>query len=77
MRHITGVRRGSDQHPAGSPLAQRSKQPLADYVTTDLGQPVPLDMESLRHLKPTEMSVPGFYRAGAASIHDDLLPRVG
>ncbi|MFE0875961.1 SpoIIE family protein phosphatase [Streptomyces smyrnaeus] len=53
-------------------LAETAVPNLADYVTIDLVQPVPLDKEPLRRLKPTDISIPGFYRAGAASIHDDL-----
>ncbi|GGQ01347.1 SpoIIE family protein phosphatase [Streptomyces mutabilis] len=65
---------GTDLDPlvTSQSLAEAAVPDLADYVTIDLVQPVPLHKEPLRRLKPTDISIPGFYRAGAASIHDDL-----
>ncbi|KMS91230.1 hypothetical protein ACZ91_10680 [Streptomyces regensis] len=65
---------GTDLDPlvTSQTLAETAVPDLADYVTIDLVQAVPLDKEPLRRLKSTDMSIPGFYRAGAASIHDDL-----
>ncbi|MEW2282952.1 SpoIIE family protein phosphatase [Streptomyces sp. NPDC047841] len=65
---------GTDLDPlvTSQSLAETVVPDLADYVTIDLVQPVPLDKEPLRRLKPTGSGIPGFYRAAAASIHDDL-----
>ncbi|MGW4595735.1 SpoIIE family protein phosphatase [Streptomyces sp. NPDC004457] len=65
---------GTDLDPlvTSQSLAETAVPDLADYVTIDLVQPVPLDKEPLRRLKPTGSGIPGFYRAAAASIHDDL-----
>ncbi|MGW3465638.1 SpoIIE family protein phosphatase, partial [Streptomyces olivaceoviridis] len=65
---------GTDLDPlvTSQSLAETAVPNLADYVTIDLLQAVPLDKEPLRRLKSTGSSIPGFYRAGAASIHDDL-----
>ncbi|CAM5244835.1 MULTISPECIES: SpoIIE family protein phosphatase [Streptomyces] len=65
---------GTDLDPlvTSQSLAETAVPNLADYVTIDLLQAVPLDREPLRRLKSTDASIPGFYRAGAASIHDDL-----
>ncbi|MFF3919163.1 SpoIIE family protein phosphatase [Streptomyces sp. NPDC001852] len=65
---------GTDLDPlvTSQRLAETAVPNLADYVTIDLVQAVPLDKEPLRRLKTTDTSIPGFYRAGAASIHDDL-----
>ncbi|MET8767889.1 SpoIIE family protein phosphatase [Streptomyces sp. NPDC004658] len=65
---------GTDLDPlvTSQALAETAVPDLADYVTIDLVQAVPLDKEPLRRLKSTDMSIPGFYRAGAASLHDDL-----
>jgi serine phosphatase RsbU (regulator of sigma subunit)/PAS domain-containing protein len=65
---------GTDLDPlvTSQKLAETAVPNLADYVTIDLVEAVPLDKEPLRRLKPTDTSIPGFYRAGAASIHADL-----
>ncbi|MGW5658746.1 SpoIIE family protein phosphatase [Streptomyces sp. NPDC003758] len=65
---------GTDLDPlvTSQRLAETAVPNLADYVTIDLVEAVPLDKEPLRRLKSTDTSIPGFYRAGAASIHDDL-----
>lgn len=65
---------GTDLDPlvTSQRLAETAVPNLADYVTIDLVQAVPLDKEPLRRLKSTGTSIPGFYRAAAASIHDDL-----
>ncbi|MFH9084083.1 SpoIIE family protein phosphatase [Streptomyces sp. NPDC017673] len=65
---------GTDLDPlvTSQSLAETAVPNLADYVTIDLVQAVPLDREPLRRLRSTDSRIPGFYRAGAASIHDDL-----
>jgi serine phosphatase RsbU (regulator of sigma subunit)/PAS domain-containing protein len=65
---------GTDLDPlvTSQRLAETAVPNLADYVTIDLVEAVPLDKEPLRRLKSTDTSIPGFYRAGAASIHADL-----
>ncbi|MEV6297326.1 SpoIIE family protein phosphatase [Streptomyces sp. NPDC051896] len=65
---------GTDLDPlvTSQRLAETAVPQLADYVTIDLVEAVPLDKEPLRRLRSTDASIPGFYRAGAASIHDDL-----
>lgn len=65
---------GADLDPlvTSQRLAETAVPNLADYVTIDLVEAVPLDKEPLRRLKSTDTRIPGFYRAGAASIHDDL-----
>jgi serine phosphatase RsbU (regulator of sigma subunit) len=51
-------------------LADLAVPMLADYVTVDLAESVPLGGEPLQRLNSTEVSVPVFRRAGVASIHD-------
>lgn len=65
---------GTDLDPlvTSQRLAETVVPQLADYATIDLVDAVPLDKEPLRRLKSTDTSIPGFYRAGAASIHADL-----
>ncbi|MBW8794823.1 MAG: SpoIIE family protein phosphatase [Streptomyces sp.] len=65
---------GTDLDPlvTSQRLAETAVPDLADYVTIDLVQAVPMDKEPLRRLRSTDTSIPGFYRAGTASIHDDL-----
>jgi serine phosphatase RsbU (regulator of sigma subunit) len=53
-------------------LAETTVPNLADYVTIDLAEAVPLGSVPLGHLRSTDVSIPGFYRAGVASIHPDL-----
>jgi serine phosphatase RsbU (regulator of sigma subunit) len=52
-------------------LAETAVPTLADYVTIDLVEAVPLGSEPLGHLRATDTSIPGFYRAGLASVHAD------
>ncbi|MFG3203834.1 SpoIIE family protein phosphatase [Streptomyces sp. NPDC048192] len=65
---------GTDLDPlvTSQRLAETAVPNLADYVTIDLVEAVSPDREPLRRLKATDTSIPGFYRAGAASIHEDL-----
>lgn len=65
---------GTDLDPlvTSQRLAETAVPNLADYVTIDLVEAASPDKEPLRRLKPTDTSIPGFYRAGAASIHEDL-----
>lgn len=53
-------------------LADTTVPDLADYVTIDLAEALPLGSVPLGHLRSTDVSIPGFYRAGVASIHPDL-----
>ncbi|MFC4029919.1 SpoIIE family protein phosphatase [Streptomyces polygonati] len=53
-------------------LAETAVPNLADYVTIDLADAIPLGKEPLEHLKSTDASIPSFYRAGVSSIHSDL-----
>jgi GAF domain-containing protein/anti-sigma regulatory factor (Ser/Thr protein kinase) len=53
-------------------LADVSVPLLADYVTVDLADTVPLGEEPLERFASTEQSIPVFRRAGVASIHTEL-----
>ncbi|WP_406423938.1 SpoIIE family protein phosphatase [Streptomyces sp. NBC_01589] len=53
-------------------LADASVPGIADYVTVDLAEVVPLGEEPLERLGSTDTSIPVFRRAGAASIHPDF-----
>ncbi|MFJ2647622.1 SpoIIE family protein phosphatase [Streptomyces sp. NPDC087420] len=53
-------------------LADVSVPLLADYVTVDLADSVPLGNEPLGRLPSTAQSIPVFRRAGVASIHPAL-----
>ncbi|WP_078900246.1 SpoIIE family protein phosphatase [Streptomyces sp. SBT349] len=53
-------------------LADLSVPVIADYITVDLAEAVPLRDEPLQRLDATEVSIPVFRRAGVASIHEDL-----
>ncbi|MET9483106.1 SpoIIE family protein phosphatase [Streptomyces sp. NPDC006638] len=53
-------------------LADVSVPLLADYVTVDLADSVPLGNEPLGRLAATAQSIPVFRRAGVASIHSAL-----
>ncbi|SDK31295.1 SpoIIE family protein phosphatase [Nonomuraea jiangxiensis] len=53
-------------------LADLAVPVVADYVTVDLSDAVLPDDEPLRRLQATEVSIPVFRRAGAASIHPDF-----
>ncbi|WP_405579611.1 SpoIIE family protein phosphatase [Streptomyces sp. NBC_01190] len=53
-------------------LAETMVPYLADYTTIDLADAIPLGREPLEHLKSPDTRIPGFYRAGVASIHADL-----
>jgi serine phosphatase RsbU (regulator of sigma subunit) len=53
-------------------LAEAAVPNLADYATIDLTEAVRLGREPLERLKATDNGIPGFYRAGAASVHSDL-----
>ncbi|WP_329449656.1 SpoIIE family protein phosphatase [Streptomyces sp. NBC_01724] len=53
-------------------LADASVPGIADYVTVDLAEVVPLGEEPLERLGSTDASIPVFRRAGAASIHPDF-----
>ncbi|MET8411251.1 SpoIIE family protein phosphatase [Streptomyces sp. NPDC005195] len=50
-------------------LADLAVPLLADYVTVDLAESVPLGEEPLAHLGPQDGRIPVFRRAGLASIH--------
>ncbi|MEW2546960.1 SpoIIE family protein phosphatase [Streptomyces sp. NPDC047002] len=51
-------------------LADAAVPLLADYVTVDLGDTVPLGDEPLKRLPSSEASIPVFRRAGVASVHE-------
>ncbi|WP_345652016.1 SpoIIE family protein phosphatase [Streptomyces tremellae] len=51
-------------------LADAAVPLLADYVTVDLGDTVPLGEEPLKRLPASEASIPVFRRAGVASVHE-------
>lgn len=53
-------------------LADFAVPRLADYVTVDLAESVPLEGEPLPRLMSTDERVPVFRRAGAASIHQGM-----
>jgi serine phosphatase RsbU (regulator of sigma subunit)/PAS domain-containing protein len=53
-------------------LAVTAVPNLADYVTVDLVEAVPLGGGPLERLDSTDISVPVFHRAAAVSIHPDL-----
>ncbi|WP_183091314.1 SpoIIE family protein phosphatase [Streptomyces radicis] len=53
-------------------LAELSVPVIADYVAVDLAEAVPVRDEPLGRLDATEVSVPAFRRAGAASIHEGI-----
>ncbi|WP_165977154.1 SpoIIE family protein phosphatase [Nonomuraea diastatica] len=53
-------------------LAELAVPRLADYVTVDVSEHVLPDDEPLRRMDATEVSVPVFHRAGAASIHREF-----
>ncbi|MFG1811574.1 SpoIIE family protein phosphatase [Streptomyces sp. NPDC049040] len=53
-------------------LAETAVPNLADYATIDLTEAVRLGREPLERLKATNTGIPGFYRAGMASIHSDF-----
>ncbi|WP_329140192.1 SpoIIE family protein phosphatase [Streptomyces sp. NBC_01476] len=53
-------------------LADAAVPLLADYVTVDLGETVPLGEEPLQRLRPADAAAPVFRRAGVASVHEDL-----
>jgi PAS domain-containing protein len=53
-------------------LADAAVPLLADYVTVDLGEAVPLGDEPLKRLPSSETSIPVFRRAGIASIHSGI-----
>ncbi|WP_327287866.1 SpoIIE family protein phosphatase [Streptomyces sp. NBC_01198] len=61
-----------DPMAAAQELAETVVPRLADYVTVDLADAIPLGKEPLEHLRSTDTRIPGFYRAGVASIHSDL-----
>ncbi|MGW2937760.1 PAS domain-containing protein [Streptomyces sp. NPDC001156] len=65
---------GTDLDPfvTSQRVAETAVPSLADYVTIDLVEAVPPGKEPLRRLSVTSRGIPGFYRAGVASIHDDL-----
>ncbi|TXS70160.1 PAS domain S-box protein [Streptomyces sp. me109] len=53
----------------GQELADMSVPLLADYVSVDLAESVPLGEEPLAHISPQGGRIPAFRRAGVASIH--------
>ncbi|WUH92600.1 SpoIIE family protein phosphatase [Streptomyces sp. NBC_00433] len=67
---------GADLDPmvTAQALADAAVPDLADYVTIDLADAVPLGKEPLEHLRSADADarIPGFYRAGVASVHSDL-----
>lgn len=67
-----GIGTTLDPMDTAQELAETAVPDLADYVTIDLSEAIPLGQEPLEHLKSTEESIPGFYRAGVASVHSDL-----
>ncbi|MER6980303.1 SpoIIE family protein phosphatase [Streptomyces carpinensis] len=56
----------------GQELADLAVPRLADYVTVDLAETVPLGEESLARLGATNGHIPAFRRAGVASIHKGI-----
>ncbi|MET7861053.1 SpoIIE family protein phosphatase [Streptomyces sp. NPDC005318] len=69
-----GTRIGTTLDPmhTAQELADTAVPVLADYVTVDLAEAVRPGEEPLEHLDSTDVSVPVFYRAGAASLHADM-----
>ncbi|MFJ4467852.1 SpoIIE family protein phosphatase [Streptomyces sp. NPDC089424] len=65
---------GTDLDPlvTSQELAETALPELADFITVDLVEAVPFGREPLQHLKPSGTGIPGFYRAGVASVHDAL-----
>ncbi|MFD8968903.1 SpoIIE family protein phosphatase [Streptomyces sp. NPDC059568] len=53
-------------------LADFAVPRLADYITVDLAESVPLGGEPIQRLTSPDQRVPVFRRAGAASIHPDM-----
>ncbi|MYS19047.1 PAS domain S-box-containing protein [Streptomyces sp. DvalAA-14] len=53
-------------------LADAAVPLMADYVSVDLGETVPLGEEPLQRLPPSDHGVPVFRRAGLASIHEGI-----
>lgn len=69
-----GTRIGTTLDPmdTAQELADTAVPVLADYVTVDLAEAVRPGEEPLEHLDSTDVSIPVFYRAGAASLHADM-----
>ncbi|GAA3160038.1 SpoIIE family protein phosphatase [Nonomuraea salmonea] len=74
LLHEASIRIGStlDVRRTAQELADLAVPALADYVTVDLAEAVLPGAEPLQRLEATEDSVPAFYRAGVASIHDGV-----
>ncbi|MDX3074137.1 SpoIIE family protein phosphatase [Streptomyces sp. MI02-7b] len=74
MLSNAGTRIGTtlDVMKTAQELADASVPGIADYVTVDLADVVPLGEEPLERLNSTDTSIPVFRRAGAASIHPDF-----
>ncbi|MFD3524227.1 SpoIIE family protein phosphatase [Streptomyces sp. NPDC058653] len=53
-------------------LADFAVPGLADYITVDLAESVPLGGEPIQRLTSPDQRVPAFRRAGAASIHPSM-----
>ncbi|MEV6654177.1 SpoIIE family protein phosphatase [Streptomyces sp. NPDC051219] len=72
MLREAGTRIGStlDVMRTGQELADLAVPRLADYVTVDLAETVPLGEESLARLGAIRGHIPVFRRAGVASIHE-------
>ncbi|WP_351229682.1 SpoIIE family protein phosphatase [Streptomyces sp. NPDC002133] len=56
----------------GQELADLAVPLLADFVTVDLAESVPLGEEPLAHIGPKDGDIPAFRRAGVASIHQEV-----
>ncbi|MFD6721479.1 SpoIIE family protein phosphatase [Streptomyces sp. NPDC060131] len=67
-----GTRIGStlDVMRTGQELADFAVPRIAEYVTVDLAEAVPLGEDSLARLGATNGRIPAFRRAGVASIHE-------
>lgn len=74
MLSAAGTRIGTTLDPmyTAQELADTAVPALADYVTVDLAEVLQSGKEPLEHLDSTDVSIPVFYRAGAASVHADL-----
>ncbi|MFC4036121.1 SpoIIE family protein phosphatase [Streptomyces polygonati] len=53
-------------------LADAAVPLIADFVTVDLGESVPLGEEPLQRLPSSEAGIPVFRRAGMASVHEGV-----